>query len=123
MSTPEMTGAGPSHQLGTSPNVKLVESQLTNSKAEDRKRQESSSEINGELSPQEYADEFILDEIYRDLCLIGSYTNSALEACRRGDRDELRLRLRLQLPDHFRHAVKLHKLLSAPDQASQEARQ
>jgi hypothetical protein len=65
------------------------------------------------------ADEFILDQVYRDLCLIGSYTTSAIEASRRGDRDELRLHLRVQLRDCFRHAVQLHNLLSTPEQAVQ----
>jgi hypothetical protein len=69
------------------------------------------------------ADEFVLDELFRDLCLIGSYTNSAIEAARRGDRDELKLRLRVQLRDCFRHAIQLHNLLSTPEQASQGARQ
>jgi hypothetical protein len=58
------------------------------------------------------ADEFLLDEIFYDLDLIRSYSISAMEACRRGDREELRLRLRVQLGDCFRHAVELHNLLS-----------
>jgi len=58
------------------------------------------------------ADEFLLEEIFRDLNFIWSYAASAMEAARRGDRDELRLRLRIQLRDHFRHAAKLHDLLS-----------
>lgn len=37
---------------------------------------------------------------------------SGREAADRGDRDEIRLRLRVQLRDTFRHAVKLHDLLS-----------
>src|SRR6185437_16807306 len=56
------------------------------------------------------ADEFLLDEIFHALSLIASYTTSALEAARRGDRDELRLRLRIQLRDCFRHAVEVHNL-------------
>jgi hypothetical protein len=56
-------------------------------------------------------EEFLLDEIFHDLSLIASYTTSALEAARRGDREELRLRL-VQLRDCFRHAVELHNLLS-----------
>lgn len=56
-------------------------------------------------------EEFLLDEIYHDLWLIASYTTSALEAAKRGDREELRLRLRGQLRDCFRHAVELHNLL------------
>jgi|SRR5579871_768063 len=65
-------------------------------------------------SPEAIAacDEFILDELWETLQLVGSYTNSALEACRRGDRDEIRLRLRVQLRDSFRHAVAVHDLLS-----------
>lgn len=58
------------------------------------------------------ADEFILDELYRDFGLIRSYATSAMEAALRGDREELRLRLRSQLRDCFRHAVELHSLLS-----------
>ena len=58
------------------------------------------------------ADEFLLDEIFHALSLVASYTTSALEAARRGDREELRLRLRVQLRDCFRHAVEVHNLLS-----------
>jgi len=58
------------------------------------------------------ADEFLLDELYRDFSLIESYARSGLEAARRGDRDEVRLRLRIQLRDVFRHAVETHNLLS-----------
>jgi hypothetical protein len=66
-------------------------------------------------SPDDIAetDEFLLDEIFRDLSLIWSYAISAMEAARRGDRDELRLRLRIQLRDSLRHAIELHKLLSS----------
>jgi len=60
------------------------------------------------------ADEAILDELYRTLCLIESYARSAIEAARRGDRDEIRLRLRRQMRDCFRHAVATHDLLSTP---------
>jgi hypothetical protein len=54
----------------------------------------------------------LLDEIFHALSLVASYTTSALEAARRGDREELRLRLRVQLRDCFRHAVEVHNLLS-----------
>jgi hypothetical protein len=57
-------------------------------------------------------DEFVLDELWDIFGLIISYSNSALEACRRGDRLEIRLRLRQQLRDCFRHAVAVHDLLS-----------
>jgi hypothetical protein len=65
-------------------------------------------------SPEAMAecDEFILDEIYRDFDLIESYAISGKEAVRRGDHDEVRLRLRCQLRDVFRHAVQIHDLLS-----------
>jgi len=56
-------------------------------------------------------EEFLLDEIFHDLNLITSYATSALEAARRGDREELQLRLRVHLRDCFRHAVELHNLL------------
>jgi hypothetical protein len=58
------------------------------------------------------ADEFILDELYEAFELIRSYAVSGIEAAHRGDRDEVRLRLRVQLRDCFRHAVQLHELLS-----------
>lgn len=65
-------------------------------------------------SPEAIAacDEFILEELYRSFDLIASYATSAMEAARRDDRAELRLRLRSQLRDCFRHAVKTHDLLS-----------
>jgi hypothetical protein len=68
----------------------------------------------GAASPEAVAeiDEFLLDEIHHDLHLIRSYSTSAIEAAVRGDRDELRLRLRVQLRDVFRHAIELHNLLS-----------
>ena len=59
----------------------------------------------------ESVNEFLLDEIFYDLGLIGSYTTSALEACRRNDLVELRLRLRSQLRDLFKHVLELHALL------------
>jgi hypothetical protein len=59
------------------------------------------------------ADEFVLDEIHDTLQLIKSYAVSGIEAARRGDRHELKLRLK-QLRDCFRHALQVHNLLSAP---------
>jgi hypothetical protein len=73
-------------------------------------------------SPEAVAacDEHLLDELWSVFQAIDSYTNSALEACRRGDRDEIRLRLRVQLRDCFRYAVELHNLLSpAPPKGGQ----
>jgi hypothetical protein len=58
------------------------------------------------------ADEFVLDELYEAFERIRSYAVSGLEAARRGDREEVRLRLRVQLRDCFRHAVEVHNLLS-----------
>jgi hypothetical protein len=65
-------------------------------------------------SPEAIAacDEFVLDELFRAFDLIASYANSGMEAARRGDRGEIRLRLRVQLRDCFRHAVQVHDLLS-----------
>jgi hypothetical protein len=56
-------------------------------------------------------DEFVLDELFRAFDLIESYAVSGKEAARRGDRGEIRLRLRIQLRDVFRHAVEIHNLL------------
>jgi hypothetical protein len=58
------------------------------------------------------ADEFVLDKLYDAFELIRSYAVSGIEAARRSDRDKIRLRLRVQLRDAFRYAVKLHDLLS-----------
>jgi hypothetical protein len=58
------------------------------------------------------ADEFVLDELYDAFERIRSYAVSGIEAARRGDRDEVRLRLRVQLRDAFRYAVEVHNLLS-----------
>jgi hypothetical protein len=58
------------------------------------------------------ADEIVFDELFRSFDLIVSYAASAKEAARRGDRDEIRLRLRIQLRDTFRHAVQIHDMLS-----------
>jgi hypothetical protein len=87
---------------------------------------ESDQEKTASVGPSTEAvaevDEFLLDEIFHDLSLIGSYTTSALEAARRGDREELRLRLRVQLRDCFRHAVELHNLLSPGRKAAEAER-
>jgi hypothetical protein len=71
-------------------------------------------QVRADPSPEAVAecDEFILDELYRDFDLIESYAISGKEAARRGDREEIRLRLRVQLRDCFRHAVEVHNLLS-----------
>ena len=58
------------------------------------------------------ADEFVLDELYDVFERIRSYAVSGIEAARRGDRAEVRLRLRVQLRDAFRYAVSAHNLLS-----------
>jgi hypothetical protein len=57
-------------------------------------------------------DEFILDELFRAFDLIESYAISGKEAAKRGDRNEIKLRLRIQLRDCFRYAVQIHDLLS-----------
>ena len=58
------------------------------------------------------AEEFVLGQLYDDFLEIESLAISAREAARRGDREEIRLRLRHQLRDVFRHAVALDDLLS-----------
>ena len=65
-------------------------------------------------SPEAIAecDEYVLDELFRAFDLIESYAISGKEAARRGDREEIKLRLRTQLRDCFRHAVATHDLLS-----------
>lgn len=57
-------------------------------------------------------DEAVLDELFSVFGQIESYARSAVEAARRGDREEIRLRLRRQLRDCFRHAVAVHDMLS-----------
>lgn len=58
------------------------------------------------------AQEFLLNELYEDFELIRSYAVSGREAADRGDREEIKLRLRVQLRDVFRHAVEVHNLLT-----------
>jgi hypothetical protein len=57
-------------------------------------------------------DGFVLDELYEAFELIRSYAARGREAAGRGDRAEIRLRLRVQLRDAFRYAVSVHNLLS-----------
>jgi hypothetical protein len=57
------------------------------------------------------ADNFVLDELFRAFDLIESYAVSGKEAARRGDREEIKLRLRVQLRDVFRYAVEIHNML------------
>jgi hypothetical protein len=65
-------------------------------------------------SPEAVAecDQFVFDELFRSFELIESYARSGVEAARRGDREEVRLRLRIQMRDAFRCAVQIHDLLS-----------
>jgi hypothetical protein len=65
-------------------------------------------------SPEAVAetDEFVLDELFRAFDLIESYASSGKEAARRGDREEIKIRLRCQLRDVFKYAVATHDLLS-----------
>ena len=67
-------------------------------------------------------DEHVLDELFKAFALIESYARSGLEAARRGDRDEIRLRLRCQLRDAFRHAVAVHDLLSKTPTTDEKAK-
>jgi hypothetical protein len=57
------------------------------------------------------ADEFVIEELGRDFDLIASLATSGVEASWRGDRAEIRLRLR-QVGDCLRHAGEIHDLLS-----------
>jgi hypothetical protein len=77
-----------------------------------------------EPSPDAIAacDEYILDELSKAFWLIESYARSAQEAAKRGDRDEIRLRLRHQLRDCFRHAVDVHNGLSKTPAVENSAR-
>jgi hypothetical protein len=68
------------------------------------------------------ADEFVLDELWEAFERIRSYAVSGREAAVRGDREEIRLRLRVQLRDCFRYAVELHDLLSPAPVSSSESR-
>jgi hypothetical protein len=67
-------------------------------------------------SPEAVAasDALVVDELCRSFDLIASYATSGFEAARRGDLEEIRLRLRVQLRDCFRHAVELHDRLPPP---------
>jgi hypothetical protein len=75
------------------------------------------SNSNQSPSPEAIAacDEFILDELARTFDLIESFAISGKEAARRRDPNEVKLRLRTQLRDCFRHAVEIHDLLSSTD--------
>jgi hypothetical protein len=63
-------------------------------------------------SPEAIAagEELVLDELREAFELIRSYAVSGREAVDRGDREEIRLRLRIQLRDAFRYAVGIHDL-------------
>jgi hypothetical protein len=65
-------------------------------------------------------DEFVFNELFHAFSTIESYAVSAKEAARRGDRNEIKLRLRTQLRDCFRYAVQVHNLMS-PEQPESSA--
>ncbi len=56
-------------------------------------------------------DEDLLDEVYAGLELAKSYTQSMMEAARRGDRTELSIRRR-QISASLKHAFQAHSLLN-----------
>ena len=58
------------------------------------------------------ADEHVLDALWEAFETIRSYAVSGREAAGRSDKEEVGLRLRVQLRDCFRYAVELHNLLS-----------
>jgi hypothetical protein len=114
--------AGPAG-AGTSPQPEQFGDQLSASHIKDK------SGVQGETaraasSPSAEAiaacDEHLLDELYEAFELIRSYSVSGREAAGRGDRDEVRLRLRVQLRDCFRYAVELHDLLSPGPKGGQK---
>ena len=55
-------------------------------------------------------DEDLLDEVYAGLELAKSYTQSMMEAARRGDRHELSVRRR-QISSSLKHAFGAHDML------------
>jgi hypothetical protein len=120
--TLETVRAGPRGDAGTGSRNAAILGGLQNSDTATPAEKQRQIDAAGP-SPEAVAaaEEFLLDEIFHDLSLIASYTTSALEAARRGDREELRLRLRVQLRDCFRHAVELHNLLPAARKVASEA--
>jgi hypothetical protein len=110
---PQTARAGPRGDAETGPhNEAMLGSLHILSTADPESNQEKTASVGPSAEAVAEADELVLDEIFHALSLIASYTTSALEAARRGDREELRLRLRVQLRDCFRHAVEVHNLLS-----------
>jgi hypothetical protein len=110
---PETVKAGPRANAETGPqnNACVAACSVLNT-ADPERDQEKTTSVGPSAEAVAEVDEFLLDEIFHDLSLIWSYATSAMEAARRGDREELRLRLRVQLRDCFRHAVEMHNLLS-----------
>jgi hypothetical protein len=60
---------------------------------------------------QAVKDDLLLDAIFESLQLAGSYCESAMLACRRGDRHELSIRRR-QISSSIRHAFEAHSTLT-----------
>ncbi len=110
---PETARACPRGDAETGPQNAMRSGLHVLNTADPERNQEKTTSVGPSAEAVAEADELLLDEIFHDLSLIWSYATSAMEAARRGDRDELRLRLRVQLRDCFRHAVELHNLLSA----------
>lgn len=110
---PEAARAGPRDDAVTGPqNAACLAACSALHAADAQSNQGKTASVGPSAEAVAEADEFLLDEIFSDLDLIQSYAVSAKEAARRGDREELGLRLRVQLRDLFRHAVELHNLLS-----------
>jgi hypothetical protein len=111
--TPQTVRAGPRGDAETGPQNAAIPGGLQNSDtATLPKKQRQIDPIGPSPEAIAVADVFVLDELYEAFELIRFYAVSGLEAARRGDRDEIRLRLRVQLRDAFRYTVKLHDLLS-----------
>jgi hypothetical protein len=110
---PETGRAGPRGDAETdSRNVACLAASNALNTADPEANQVNTAYVGPSAEAVAAADELVLYEIFQALSLIASYATSALEAARRGDREELRLRLRVQLRDCFRHAVEVHNLLS-----------
>jgi hypothetical protein len=107
----ETVKAGPRGDAETGPQTAMLGGLRALNTADLERNQAKTASVGPSAEAVAEAEEFLLDEIYHALGLIASYTTSALEAARRGDREELRLRLRVQLRDCFRHAVAVHNLL------------
>ena len=66
---------------------------------------------------QSVLDDQLLDEIYDGLQLAKSYAESMMQACVRGDRQELSIRRR-QISTSIKHAFEAHSMLTGVKRCS-----